>query len=534
MRYFILLCSLCMLIAPASSHAQNGYTHYGSIDPHAATSGLPFFDRGMIILSDEDHIFLTSGYVKLEGGRSCHLIKVDKSDLDHVVNIVPLEGPQGDIAYVEGCVSPDGGLVFTGEWRDYGIGRMRPFLAKYNTDLELQWINYFFELDTTGIGYYPKDVCSTSDGGFFIYYTETRVPGTPKTETAWLLKTDEYGERLFHKMIPDTFSSSRVWGNITPTEDGHYFVSGYGRGNWYHSQAYKIDEDAEIIWYKAGEQRQMFDEQPPRSTRLPGGGGVLAWMHDTIILEVYPQLGRQFNMLFAYDDQGNLAWRHGWYDRNIVTSAVYDLSPAANGDLLGVGYISLRPYPSPYYGPWVFRMDPQGHQRWERFYNDTLVRSWPPGHMLSQKIIELDDGRLAITGIIVDSTDHPDLPLGYQANVLLLVLDSMGCLVPGCEEGEQMITAVREPLVVAQYPVSRLTVSPNPASDRIEVALAQGFVSPSQDMVLECHDMNGRQVHRGRWNPASIDVKDWPPGSYALTLRAGYMPVAVGRVLIVR
>lgn len=334
MRYFILLCSLCMLIAPASSHAQNDYTHYGSIDPHAATSGLPFFDRGKVILQSGNNLFISNGYVNLEGRRSDHLIKVNLDNMN-VVGVIPIEGLQGDNAVVDGCVSPDGGLVFTGEWRDYGIGKMRPFLAKYNTDLELQWINYFFELDSAGIGYYPKDVCSTSDGGFFVYYAETREAGNPKTENAWVLKTDEYGERLFHKMIPDTFPSSRVWGNITPTEDGHYFMSVYARGNRYHSLAYKIDEDAEIIWYKAGEQGQMFDEQPPRSTRLPGGGGVLAWMHDTIILEVYPQLGRQFNMLFAYDDQGNLAWRHGWYDRNIVTSAVYDLSPAANGDLLG-------------------------------------------------------------------------------------------------------------------------------------------------------------------------------------------------------
>ncbi|MBX2927180.1 MAG: T9SS type A sorting domain-containing protein [Saprospiraceae bacterium] len=537
MRHFIYT-SVFIFIFFMLGHAQNEYTHYGSIDPHAATSGLPFFDRGMIILSEGDHLFIVSGYVKLEGGRSCHLIKVDMSDMS-VVDIIPLEGPQGDNAFVEGCVAPDGGLVFTGEWLDYEIGRMRTFLAKYNTDLELQWINYFPEPDSTGIGYFPMDVCNTFDGGYFIYYVESRAVGNPKRQTAWLLKTDENGERLFQKMIPDTFAVSRVRGNITPTDDGHYFVTGYGRNSEYFSQAYKIDEDGEIIWYQPSHIGQLFDDQRPYSTRLPGGGGVHAWMHDTIILEIYPQLGRHFNMLKGYDTDGNLVWRHIWLDRNIVNSGIYHLSPASNGDIIGTGYMQIRPSPFLYFGAWVFRMDPQGHQKWERFYNDSLVRPWPPGYFIPFRNTELTDGRIAITGIIVDSTDHPDLPLGFQANVLLMVLDSMGCLVPGCEGDEQIITAVREPLIIDRYSVSRLSVSPNPASDMIEVRLQEGLVTPYEAMMLECRDMHGRQLYRALWqnttsHTQTMDVRNWPPGAYVLTLRTGSGLVAAGRVVVAR
>ncbi|HMQ74780.1 MAG TPA: hypothetical protein PKE21_08095 [Flavobacteriales bacterium] len=66
-----------------------------------------------------------------------------------------------------------------------------------------------------------------------------------------------------------------------------------------------------------------------------------------------------------------------------------------------------------------------------------------------------------------------------------------------------------------------LRVFPNPASDRVQLQVPQGYTS------LECYDARGALVHAAAMRgPGPLAVAGWPPGVYALLLRGDGPPIS--------
>ncbi len=521
-------------------NAQPDQTYLRSIDPHAETSGLPFFDSSNNVKQVGGNVFVESGYVKVDGKRETRLLKIPL-DTIKAVQEVAIIGPQGDISITKGVVTPDSCLLFTGEWADINQGLMRTLLIKYDTSLNILWMTTFPELEDPDRRYYGTDVCMTPEGDILMYGDYSRYENGDWQETeCYILKTDANGNLLWYKEIKDDYLGTLAYGNLTPTSDGNYIISTLARyplptGNWMrvYYQYVKINGDGDVLWKKVLIDSQN-DNQLPFTTSTADGGFVAAMQKDTFVVNKGPGPWRNLRW---YSKDGVPKVEHHW-DTNSVIHGSNDLLEAENGDIVVVG---VKPTDWFRGQSFIERYSAEGELLWERIYNDSLARPWPGAFLAFVSVTELDDHRLAITGIVTDSVDtvtNPNWP-PLNFNVLFVVLDSLGCLEPGCDGVLQVITALENFQELAPLEVPLLCVSPNPASDHVVVQLSEQSRSHLDRGVLTCYNLQGRVVQTWSWpqsnsNQMDLNLTGLSMGSYYLVLTNGGYPVGSGKLIIKR
>jgi len=512
--------------------AQPVETFAQSIDPNPQNNSIN--DKGKNIWSIENHLYIVNGYINLNGKRSQQIIQID-ANTRQIVKQIGIEGPQGDIS-ISGpggyCITADHHILLTGEWWDYIHSRIRTFIAKLDEDLGIAWINYYPDL--TELNAYGDAITETPSGDILLYFIE----GKPTLNEPWLnseswvrvVKTDAAGNLLFNKIIPDTFSQTRGFGDLVRTEDGNYLLSTMVKGYYHHdifgtytinSILHKIDEDANPIWSRTINYCK-FGRQGPVLAPLAGGGGTIMWERDTFISD--PTIAPAFPEMHRFDENGHILWHHEWND--FVIRYVYRTITAANGDVLGLG--SFKNYGKR--KTWMFRIRPDGELLWERHYSDSIQRPWAPGlEMLD--MCEMADGRLAATGIVFDS----DSLGGINVNVGLLVLDSLGCLEPDCAGLTHYITGAFEP-ITQPITLPQLICSPNPASNLISVKLPTTLAHGFQAQTLRCYDIQGSEIAEIPWGNTEIEqqieVQNWPPGAYYLIFWSGKSPLFSSKIIV--
>jgi hypothetical protein len=200
--------------------AQPTETFMTSFDPHPEDIRV---DKGYVIWSIGDFVYLINGFLNDMGRRQQQLFKID-ANTKEIVKMVEFVGPQNDIVIIANTITSDQHILLTGEWLDYDAGNiMRMFLAKLTPDLETVWINYYPNLSTEYL--YSDDLTETEAGDYLIYLTEGIGPWPHTSAKLRIIKTDTLGNILFNKVLVDTFLSTNGFGDITPTHDGNFLVS---------------------------------------------------------------------------------------------------------------------------------------------------------------------------------------------------------------------------------------------------------------------------------------------------------------------
>ncbi len=520
--------------------AQTDQTYLRSIDPHAETSGLPIYDNSNNVKQIGSNVFVESGHVKSDGKRETRLLKIPL-DTMKAVQQVAIVGPQGDISITKGLVTLDSCLLFTGEWADINQGLMRTLLIKYDTSLNVVWMTTFPELEDPDRRYYGTDVCMTPEGDILMYGSYARYEnGDWQESVCFVLKTDANGNLLWYKEIKDDYLQTVSYGNLTPTSDGHFLFSTLAQyplptGNWmrvYYQYA-KINGNGDVLWKKVLTDSKS-DDQLPFTAPTANGGFVAAMPKDTFIV-----------------NKGNGPWRNlRWYSQDAVLEVEHhwdihaaffgsnDLLEAENGDIVVVG---VRRSDWGRGQSFIERYTAEGELLWERIYNDSLARPWPGAFLAFISVTELNDHRIAITGIVTDSVDtvaNPNWP-PLNFNVLFVVLDSLGCLEPGCDGVLQVITSLEGFQELAPLDVPLLKVSPNPAVNHVVVQLPEQARSHLDRGVLTCYDLHGRMVQSWSWPQDSVrqmdlDLRALSMGAYVLVLTNGGYPIGSGKMIIQR
>lgn len=125
---------------------------------------------------------------------------------------------------------------------------------------------------------------------------------------------------------------------------------------------------------------------------------------------------------------------------------------------------------------------------------------------------------------------QPGVDAPFDGAIYLVRTDSLGCLEPGCADGDVILTDTREP--VAEAPLTQmLHLYPNPAAAALNIELS-GHSSARADYRM--FDGQGRLLRR--WTdslPATMEVADLRPGLYLLQVRTREGG-AVGRFLVGR
>jgi hypothetical protein len=488
-------------------------------------------DKAQNIWAVDSFLYINNGLLNSFLDRYDELYKFN-SNTKSILDTIVLEGPQGDFALPQGgayYVTEDNDVLLTGEWYDFIEERMKVFLIKLDQDLNIEWAKYYHNISEFNL--YANALSQTTDGNIMIYASEVVAESpSPQLVDLHLIKTDPNGEIIWTKSIPDTFRVFAGNGDIVRVTNGGFLITGFVQ-DWqthpsdpYNTLIHRISEDGDVIWSRIMDYVDVFG-QSGIVTPLANGESAIVWRKDTSWFDWITVID-EFPVLYGLDVDGNIKWRHEWYDVSIRT--VYRIITANNGDILGMGVYITENAPGKV---WLFRSTVDGEIKWERHYSDSLIRPWAPIlEMLD--FTEMDDGRIAATGIVYDTNRLGDI----NFNIGLLVVDSNGCIEPDCEGVGQYITSTLD-LLKNPIDLDVLTILPNPVIYGQFAIQITGKLQNRKKMHFRAFNMQGTIVHSGPVQNASvvqIDCGDWAPGMYQLLLYEGRIPVAAGKIIVAR
>ena len=316
------------------------------------TLGGTIIDVGHSIQQTQDGGYIVAGYTRSYGtmsGRNALLIKTDSLGNEEWHSA--LGGNADEEAY--GVMQmADGGYVFSGYTKSFGLGLNDVLLIKTDSIGNSQWIRTFGGAQDDE-GY---SLQQTIDGGFIIAGVTSSF-GTGSRDM-WLIKTDSTGNEEWNRTFGG-FSSDGAW-SVQQTLDGGYILTGwtFSNGPGYLGNAWLVKTDTAGImeWnrYFGGSDAdrgcsvQQTTDGGYILTGYTGSSG--AGLYDMLLIKTDSSGHEQWNRTFGGSgrDYGNSV-RQTEDGGFIVTG--YTLSFGAGGDDL-----------------WLVKTNANGVEEWSNTY----------------------------------------------------------------------------------------------------------------------------------------------------------------------
>lgn len=393
---------------------------------------------------------------------------------------------------------PGDGFVVGGGSKSYtNVDEAR--LVRFNAQGDSLWSRTFGGAGEYWIG---QQVKCLADGGFIV------CGGTDHTgdQDGFLIRTDAGGNELWRQ----TYG----WSNpvyidgltaVSEASDGDLFMSGSrflsdaDDQRWVQRTYPNGDLRWRVSWggpYKEGATYlQLLEDGYPL---IAGGYG-----NEPEYEHMQPYLAK----LDTAD--GSILWEHK-YGTAVWSTLFFAAKECANTDIIACGVS--------YEGGWeqglLLRVTSTGDSLWMRRYasfDDQLDscegRFWD--------VLPTVDGGFIASGFGNLPYDFP-FPPGTSQDAWVVKVDSMGCIVPGCDA-----TGVTEVITNLK---DALRVWPNPAHGEVQVELKLPPGLRDEDVDLSIISAEGRVVRRVPWQQANIlvlVVQDLAPGMYTLHITDG-------------
>jgi len=222
------------------------------------------------------------------------------------------------------------------------------------------------------------------------------------------------------------------------------------------------------------------------------------------------------------NDGGEFLWRH--YIPSPEVYALFNLFEDNRSNLISVGWFNhprqdtvnaIRAH--------IISVDSSGNRNWYREYY--APTNYDYNSELYDVIQTADGGYLAC---------GKNIRINGQARAWLLKLDSMGCLIPGCDT---LGIGIGLPPVQLSLD-DNLQLYPNPASDQLHLLWR---VDPQQAADISTYQligMDGRIALQGQAAGSAgrvlLDVRGLSPGLYTVILQHGPQRVSSQKVVIGR
>lgn len=445
-------------------------------------------ERGWYMCAHPDGLLIQSKS-NCPGGVLCSLYFVVSPDSGDVVNWVHLGNDTLNIQPERGLDPVDGLFYSLSIFQDGNQVNMMQLVL--DEELELIRMSQYTEDDLQSRGYCQYVLNDK------VYMLGMIVnPGEAFT-SPYLVCTDLEGNKLWSKIYTE-YKQCRGGGDIISSHDGQLIMVERNAIPLQGDKAIirKLDTLGNVIWKKIyggdmsgdrlvnvcplGSDKYFLQAHIDSVLVNPNTGGVTSRPATAFILDEDGELLSDT----IINDYGELR-----YYTN--TTCAKDGGVIASGQIVGKSAVLSANLPPQTFGL-ITRFDSLGHILWDRFFWDPDYLRINPDTIFSGSfgpVVEMDDGRLAVVGLIFGPQDKGG------TNPWVLMLDSLGCLTPGCGDGEQIVTAVREPIPPSLYPV---LIIPNPASGVVTI----GFDSPVLlDVVASAviTDFSGREVLYSAW-----------------------------------
>ena len=468
-----------------------------------------------------------------------------------------VEGPAIGVAVEE---VPSGYMVFSGQ-RGWSGSNFSPFTSQFNHEgslMEEQEFDYGFNGRFAFL-----DPITRGQNAVTYYGGVTLVQNSPRYDSAFVVQWDTNGDTIFSRFVmadtvlllrrcvqaangdllftglheppkeqfclrTDSLGVVKDWFAF-PGFDGRGIAVDdlgfiYLAGNWIYPDTrgslIKCDSTGSVQWIRYHSVSPT-TQSVYRSVIALADGSVMVLAAFTRFN--LPLLGWNGGSVARYSAQGVLLWedtvRMNMNDN--YACAMSDGYQRSGDELIMAGH-----YGDEVHGHWGFVTSYSigGEQQWYRqfTYYDSLGSVGP--HLVND-IEPTSDGGMVLTGEAWNYQQQA------PQNIWLVKLDSLGCLVPGCQE-----------VGVQQYVLGlqdRLHISPNPASDLVNVLLElpEGGAVQGQAQV-QLLDASGRMVLAEKVQQnfnqlrATLDVNALPSGTYYLHLRDGKRWLAGGKVVV--
>ncbi len=328
-----------------------------------------------------------------------------------------------------------------------------------------------------------------------------------------LVCMDTTGQVYWYKRYKDDylFLSSKF---IEQTHDGQLITNSRVQRYQEHEKIVvrKIDTLGVTLWKK--DIGYNFNGDNSCLARLGSDKYLVTTFKDTVYTAPNGQLVAYPSHIFIFNENGQIVrdtffWMLPTREYNKVVSTT-------DGGALAVGYIILDFSQVAI----MTKFDSMGHVQWDKQYRDmdfTTVSGTNDYRFVGGffDVEVLPDGRIASCGMVTDSASSG------ANNIWLVVLDSVGCWMPGCEDGLQNTIITHITHEQERLPMQ---IVPNPARDQVTIYSSLNEVDPSG--TIEIFDIHGRLVwHQKGIQPVqSIPLDQLAAGLYILRLltKTGY------------
>jgi hypothetical protein len=201
---------------------------------------------------------------------------------------------------------------------------------------------------------------------------------------------------------------------------------------------------------------------------------------------------------------GDIIWQ-SVYGSPAYNTSLFAVKELPDGDLIAIG----QSYQVTTYGQGVFlKTNPLGDSLWMRhyYYADSLMND---GQGTLRDVMPTPDGGFVAVGAVTQSASGNNPP-SYNRDIWVIKVDSMGCLVPGCDT----VTGIISQVTNMQ---GALSIAPIPADQQATLSwqLPARFLRSAQLTVV---GSTGAIVYEEPMDLAAgsqrLDVSTWPVGMY--------------------
>ena len=455
------------------------------------------------VSSDADSISPDSSFYHY----SVLLTRLDQygAKLSEVRSFRPLHGTTSGWANCSDTI-PGGGYVVGGATESLPPAVVEVYLMRLNEMGDTLWTRVFGGAGQYWIG---RQVKHTDDGGFLV------VGDCDATGyiDGFVLKTDSLGNEQWRQ----TYGNGLI----------DYFIASDRATNGYilggvkflatdNSQLWvqRIDTAGAVLWQQIW--GGSFEEPSAHLITLADGNILVAsaWGYAIDFTSDRPYLAK----LDSTD--GSIIWDHE-YGQPAYGTTFFAAKERPNGDLIACGVS----YAGGAQQGLLLRTTSEGDSIWMRtyFYQDTLMQA---GTGRFYDVLPTDDGGFIAAGAAYQDT-LLGYPSGYSQDTWVVKVDSMGCIVPGCDG-----VGVSE---IVTNLGGAISVFPNPAhgSAVVQVQLPPSFRN-DPNLQLSVVNAQGQMVHRqsAQQGDNTLDMSTLSAGLYYLHLSTGSTWLAGGKVVV--
>lgn len=387
------------------------------------------------------------------------------------------------------------------------------YLIRFNELGDTLWTRVFG--DPTLIHYWGGyQVKRTMDGGFGI------VGGTDKNGSTdgFVLRTDSLGNELWRQVYGWSTTQADGLTAIAIAPDGGFFLSGsrfLTETNGEH-WLQRIDAQGGLVWRtswggpysEGGTQMVVLADGHP----LVSGGSGYA---ENSLLRPY--------LAKCDSSDGSIIWERE-YGSIAYGALFYAAKECPNSDLIACG----GAYSDGDQHGILLRTTIAGDSLWMRnyFYQDSVMDD---GEGRFWDVLQTPDGGFAMAGATYHSASQ-GYPDGYTQDTWVVKVDSMGCIIPGCDG-----VGVQEVITNMGY---ALSVYPNPVRDQLHVGikLPANFETEGP-LVLTVVSMEGKLVRQetistSAPNEVVLVVSGLASGAYTVHLSDAHTWIAGKKFII--